>query len=312
MLTINRYQMKTRFIFLVLLIVCFSCETNNKPVSDAQKEKIKGEVKEVVNNMIKGAEEANFDKMIEPLYDSPDFVFYTNGLTFNYQDVLAMKSAFDQVLNQNITIIDEKYTFLDNSSVIYTSDITSAVNYKDGHSVLQDPWAVQFTFKKIDNRWRVIYHVESGIEKNVINSESSKELNQAELLKKFVGNWEIPVGKDTSLFLVIKNYKGEYGLNVSDKLSTKGKTLVEGTGFWAFDAAINKINLSVLRSNGDVTQNLGAFTSPNTYEYVNVNNSPSYKGVSKCTLDFMSPDEIKGKYLVGNEAAILTWKRVKK
>jgi hypothetical protein len=38
--------MKTRLVFLVLLIVCISCGTNNKPVSDAQKEKTKGEVKE--------------------------------------------------------------------------------------------------------------------------------------------------------------------------------------------------------------------------------------------------------------------------
>ncbi len=58
--------MKTRLIFLVLLIICFSCGTNNKPVSDAQKEKIKGEVKEVVNTFIKGAEEANFELTIEP------------------------------------------------------------------------------------------------------------------------------------------------------------------------------------------------------------------------------------------------------
>jgi ketosteroid isomerase-like protein len=33
--------MKTKLIFLVLLIVSLSCGTNNKPVSDAQKEKIK-------------------------------------------------------------------------------------------------------------------------------------------------------------------------------------------------------------------------------------------------------------------------------
>ena len=33
--------MKTRLIFLLLLIVSFSCGTNNKPVSDAQKEPIK-------------------------------------------------------------------------------------------------------------------------------------------------------------------------------------------------------------------------------------------------------------------------------
>jgi hypothetical protein len=305
-------QKKTRLIFLVLLIACYSCG-NNKSVSDAQKEKIMGEVKEIVHGVFKGAEEANFDMVVETWYDSPDFVYMCNGKTYSYKETMdEMKQFLNVLLNQKCTIVDEKYAVLDNSTVLGTINTNWLMNYKDGHFVLQDPWAVQFTFKKIENRWKVIYHVESGIEKNVINSESLKGLNQSELLKKFVGNWEIPVGKDTSLFLVIKNYKGEYGLNVSDKLSTKGKTLVEGTGFWAYDAAINKINLSLLRSNGDVTQNLGAFTSPNTYEYVNVNNSPSYKGVSKCTLEFISPDEIKGKYLVGNEAVILTWKRLKK
>ena len=59
--------MKTRFILLVLLIVCFSCRTNNKPVSDAQKEKIKAEVKEVVNTYLKGAEEVNTDMLIESI-----------------------------------------------------------------------------------------------------------------------------------------------------------------------------------------------------------------------------------------------------
>ena len=57
--------MKTKLILLVLLTVSFSCGTNNKPVSDAQKEKIKGEVKEVVNSFIKGIEEANADLVME-------------------------------------------------------------------------------------------------------------------------------------------------------------------------------------------------------------------------------------------------------
>ena len=73
--------MKTRLILLVLLIVSFSCGTNNKPVSDAQKEKIKGDVKEVVNTIFKGAEEANFEMATEPWLDSPDFVLINNGMT---------------------------------------------------------------------------------------------------------------------------------------------------------------------------------------------------------------------------------------
>ena len=67
--------MKTRLIFLFMLIACISCVTNNKPLSDAQKGKIKGEVKEVVNTIFKGAEEANFEMATEPWIDSPDFVY---------------------------------------------------------------------------------------------------------------------------------------------------------------------------------------------------------------------------------------------
>jgi len=40
--------MKPQLFIMILLIICISCGTRNKPVSDAQKEKIKGEVKEVV------------------------------------------------------------------------------------------------------------------------------------------------------------------------------------------------------------------------------------------------------------------------
>ena len=87
--------MKTRLIFLVVLIVCFSCGTNNKPVSDAQKEKIKGEVKEVVNTFIRGCEEANFDMAIEPFLDSPDFVDLVNGKILSYKELMAMRPNFN-------------------------------------------------------------------------------------------------------------------------------------------------------------------------------------------------------------------------
>jgi hypothetical protein len=183
--------MKTRLFFLVLLIVCFSCGTNNKPLSDAQKEKIKGEVKEVVNTFIKGCEEANPDIVMESFLDSPDFVDLTNGRTFNYKEMMAMKPNFNVILNQKCTMVNEKYTILDKSTVLYTAETKWSTNYKDGHSSITDPQAFLITFMKMDNKWRIIYLVDSNVEKNV-PSISSKGLNQAELLKKFVGNWEKP------------------------------------------------------------------------------------------------------------------------
>jgi ketosteroid isomerase-like protein len=302
--------MKTRLTFLVLLIISFSCGTNNKPLSDAHKEKIKGEIKEVVDTFIKGCEEANADMVMESFLDSPEFVDLTNGMTFGYKEIIAMKPNFNAILNQKCTIINEKFAFLDKSTVLYTAETKWSTNYKDGHSSITDPQAFLVIFKKIDNKWKVIYLVDSNVEKNV-PGESAKGLNQVELLKKFIGNWEIPSGKDTYEYVTIKSLQEGNGLSIYAKWTTNGKMFLEGTGFWAYDAEINKIDISIATSMGDVIHDQGVFTSPNMMEYVNVNNAPAYKGISKSMLEFISPDELKGTTLKDNKPEIVTWKRIK-
>src|SRR5665647_2522636 len=77
-------------------------------------------------------------------FDSPDFVYINNGKTFSYQEsVDTMKLFFSSLLNQKRTIIDEKFVVLDNSTVLYTANTKWLMNFKDGHSVMQDPWAMQ-------------------------------------------------------------------------------------------------------------------------------------------------------------------------
>ena len=298
--------MKTRLIFLVMLIVCISCGTNTKPVSDAQKEKIQGEVKEVVNTFIKGCAENNFDMAIESFLDSPDFVDLTNGRTFSYKELLATKPNFNSLLNQKCTIVDEKYTFLDKSTVLYTANSKWLLNYKDGHSSISDPEAFILMFKKIDKRWRVIYFVDSFVEKNV-PSESSKGLNQAKLLMNWVGNFEIPSGKDTTEFVQFKSLQGENVLSLYAKVVTKGKILFEETGFWGYDATNNKIDLSVIVSNGYVFHYLGEFTSSDKLEFFDVNNATGNKFI----MERISPDVFKVTSILNNVTASRIAKRVK-
>jgi hypothetical protein len=298
--------MKSRLIFLVLLIVCFSCGTNNKPLSDAQKEKIKGDVKEIVNSFNKGCEEANPELVIPFYLNSPDFIYMANGKIFNYQESIdTTKLLFSSLLNQKGTIVSEKYVIPDNTTVLFTQNTKWLMNFKDGHSVMQDPWIMQLLFKKIDGKWRIISGVESGFEKSV-TSESSKGLNQAELLKKFVGNWEIPAGKNTTQFLTMKSLQGEKGLSVYSKWTSKGKMLFEGTGFWAYNAKSNKIDVSFMHSSGYVFHDVGEFTSPNTFEFIDVNN----KTVTRSKLEIIAPNEIKGTTSVDNKAETAIWKRL--
>jgi hypothetical protein len=131
--------MKTRLIFLVMLIVCFSCRTNNKPVSDAQKEKIKGEVKEVVKNMYYDGENGVFDKTVELWLNSPEFVYINDGASLNYEEfVNSLKPYFETLINHNqkCTVVDEKYIVLDNSTVLYSAKNKWVTNFKDGHGQL--------------------------------------------------------------------------------------------------------------------------------------------------------------------------------
>lgn len=151
------------FIF-VLLFTTFSCTTSDKVLTDAETDKIKGEIKEVVDLYIKGCEEANFDMILEPFLNSPDFTYIFNGYSFGYDVAIEFsRPAIEAIQNQEFTIVDEKYVFLDNSIVIYNLNCKFKVMYKDGHSELYDPCILQFLFTKVENDWKVISFVESPL-----------------------------------------------------------------------------------------------------------------------------------------------------
>jgi hypothetical protein len=302
--------MKTKLIFLVLLIVCFSCGTNNKPVSDAQKEKIKLEVKEVVNTFIRGCEEANFDMAIEPFLDSPDFVDLVNGKTLSYKELMAMKPNFNTLLNQKCTIVDEKYAFLDKSTVLYTADSKWSSNYKDGHSSISDPEVFMFIFKKIDSRWKIVSYADSFVEKNV-PSETSKELNQVELMKQFLGTWKWDVSKDTTSIFDFKSYGT--GIEGYFKYITKGKIVMEGKQLWGYDKRVDKYILSFLTKGMDVESYAVWFTSKNKYEWIPYSDISNPENASfKFTGVFKSNDLFLETYIKNNkEVAVWTFTRIK-
>jgi hypothetical protein len=302
--------MKAKLIFMLMLIVCISCGTNNKPVSDAQKEKIKGEVKEVVNTFIKGCGELNFDMAVEPFFGSPDFVYIGNGKSYSYKELMAMKPLFDKYLNQKITIVDEKYAVLDNTTVLYTTNCTWLVNYKDGNSILEDPETFMFMFKKLDNKWRVIYWVDSWVEKNVV-SESSKGLDQVELMKQFLGSWKCDIAKDTTAFWDAKSY----GTGIEDnyRFVTKGRIVLEGKGLYGYDKSIDKFIDAGLVKGKDIGIYALGFKSKSKYEsipYSDISNPE--KASFKIEGEVKSPDIFIETTIVNNKLLKTdTWTRVK-
>ena len=306
--------MKTRLIFLVLLIICFSCGTNNKPVSDAQKEKINEEVKEVVSTFIKGCEDANSEMVLGTYLDSPDFVYQYDGYTFNYKEIVDVgKSAFSTLINQKCTIVNEKYAVLDNSTVLYSSNSKWLSNFKDGHSVLADPWSIQLLFKKIDNNWRVISGAESGVTQSVKNLETSKKLNQIEFMNQFLGTWKAEYGKDT---ILIYNARPFGNGSVRDwTLSTKGKIITSAKVLYGYDSKSDKqIQATLSESSPEIELWAWWATSKNTSEGVPLKDITNPENaVSKMKTESKSPDMFIMTNLVNNKVVgTHTWTRIKK
>jgi len=303
--------MKTRIIFLVLLIVCFACETNNKPVPDAEKEKMISEVKQVINDINKALEDVNFDAANEPCLDSPDFSYTSNGITKNYEEFMEFKTDFDKRINQEFTLISEKYAVLDKTTVLSTSKCKWLINYKDGHALLLDPWVVQATFKKINNKWRVLNLVECGVEQSVKNTETSNQLNPVELKNQFIGSWKYEYGKDTTGYADWTIYWS--GLDAYGKLVSKGKTIMEQRITWAYDKTLDKIiGLNQIKG-GNIALLSAQWISKNKYvlaNYKNISNPVEASTRTEGTLK--SHDLLEIVYYVNNKPVnTVTYTRVK-
>jgi hypothetical protein len=304
--------MKTKLVFLLLLIVCFSCATNNKPVSETQKEKIKGEIKEVVNTFFKGCEDVNMDVILRTCLNSPEFIYINNGYAFSYKECMDIfKPVFASMINQKITIVDEKFIFPDNSTVYYSNHCKSLTNYKDGHAILQDPTVMLLIFKKIDNSWKIIYGVESYIQQNVMNAETSKKLNQIGLHKQFAGYWKSEVTKDTTCFWDVKSYGT--GFDCYFKYVSKGKTVTDGKQLWGYDKKLDKCSMCEMIKGMDNSVYLSWFTSDSKCSMLSYGDISNPDNASpRWEVEFKSPDMFLQTTIINNKPVkVDTYTRVK-
>ena len=186
------------------------------------------------------------------------------------------------------------------------------MNFKDGHSILQNPWIVQLLIKKIDNKWKVISGNESGVEQSVKNTETSKELNQVELMKQMIGSWQGDIAKDTTYFAECKSY-GTTGLEWSYKTVTKGKIIMEGKQFWGYDRIVDKLIFSSMEKGGDIGMYASWFLSKNKYLYLPYSDISNPETASfKIEGEIKSPDIVVETTVVNNKPVITyTYTRAK-
>jgi hypothetical protein len=247
-----------------------------------------------------------------PWLNSPDFVYIYNGVCFDYKGIVdAMKPMLSTQINQKVTIKDEKYAILDKSTVIYTSNCTFLENYKDGHAVLEDPAVIQITFRKINDKWMAVSGLESSVRQNAKNSETSKELNQVELSKQWIGTWKCDISKDTIGLWVETSYGT--GLEGNFKYVSKGKTVMEGKEFYGYDNKSDKCIAAQMIKGKDIEIFAFWFISKNKWVQIPYSNISNLESASfRVEGELKSPDvETETTFVNNKPVKSETWTRVK-
>jgi hypothetical protein len=156
--------MKTRISLLALLIIGFACTTENKPITDKDKELLITSIKPVLSQIIDNSETGNLDKAIEPYLNSAEFIAVGNGQVLDFNGLKeGNRQYFDALDSQKFTEKDIRYTIIDNETVIVTWCGTGLANLKDGQKLNVDPYVATLVFKKMDGVWKVIYTHESTV-----------------------------------------------------------------------------------------------------------------------------------------------------
>lgn len=148
--------MKTKILLLAVLL-CSACANEKKSLTDAEKDKVKGEAKVLIDSIIQTCQNPDPDKLKSMYLNSPDFVSLVGGTYADYEQSLKnMYGYLNSVTAQKATLLSEKYIVLDKTTVLYTANSKWESKTKNDSTVFTDPCGLQFLLKKVDNQWKVL------------------------------------------------------------------------------------------------------------------------------------------------------------
>jgi hypothetical protein len=265
--------------------------SNNKPLSEDQKQKVTVETREFVANLFKVAEAANPDSALKFYDNSSEFAIPLNGKIYSYEDFTKMiRAVFGSLDNQKITPVVESYNVLDKNTVIYSFQCKCVENFKDGSVVLQDPWYSVMVLRKIKGEWRIVSGPEWGEARMIKPAKTASELDQLRLFGQFQGTWQANFRKDTT---DIYEYT-QFGKTLleTDYIVTKGVKTKMSVWNYAFSPETGKFKIFVLDTNGKCSTMLGSFESEHKWNQLVVTDFNPDKVSSRAEMVFDKPGQM--------------------
>jgi GH24 family phage-related lysozyme (muramidase) len=305
-------QMKTRLVFMVLLIACLSCGKNNKNASDI----------EILKNLeltrLKSLVDANIE-VAKPLH-ADDFQLITpDGSEYDKQQYLGEIES--GMLDYKIWDADTiRVRMYHNVAVLRYKDKDFKV-FIDGELAKSEILKHTNLYEKRNGQWQIVWsHASGGTEPETNLSQSTNaiqaqttnvKLNQVELMKQCIGYWKSEIDKDTTLFFDFNSYGTGFESYV--KFVTKGKIVKECKQLYGYVKKDDKYVIAEIYKGDDMILRVTWFTSKNKYvciPYSDISNPE--KATIKFEGEFKSPDKWVETYMVNNKPIVTdTYTRVK-
>jgi ketosteroid isomerase-like protein len=152
--------MKTLFLSFWIAVLFFDCTGQEPSKMNAQdQETAKIEIREIVNQIFKSANNLDLESLFKYYSDTPDFLLvHLDGSLLDFQGAKKVTGETVNALSfVNYSIIKDEFRFLPNNIIICAWNGKCEMTLKTGEKMKIEKIGITFIFKKIDNQWKVIY-----------------------------------------------------------------------------------------------------------------------------------------------------------
>jgi hypothetical protein len=146
-------------ITIAATLVLSSCQTpsNNANNNTMDKEKIKSEIIQTENELLKTYRQGDFLKALTIEVESPDFRAIVNGRIDNYSTLAERykKVAADKLVKSlDYQIENQDFNFINSDNVLVTLKVKLTTTMSDGTAITK-PLAETILWQRIDNKWKL-------------------------------------------------------------------------------------------------------------------------------------------------------------
>jgi hypothetical protein len=146
---------------------------NTQPLSVSEEKQIKQELKAAIDTLIAGCEALDMDLAFKVFADSPAFLMMgADGSLCDYQayltnnvDYLMACSAFE------LTTFNEESRILDRDTAVYAWSYGAKATLKTGEQDIVENAGASFVFRRVDDKWKVVYYHESSVVPKRVSGE---------------------------------------------------------------------------------------------------------------------------------------------